>query len=75
MNVAITRAKRLCVLLGDSGTVGKNKFLKGLIDYFKSHGVINRTAFDYQGNPDVRIMYGVSSGSVTEIADRKKVEK
>jgi superfamily I DNA and/or RNA helicase len=36
MNVAVTRAKRLCVLIGDSGTLNKNEFLKGLVDYFKS---------------------------------------
>lgn len=30
MNVAVTRAKRLCVLICDSGTVNKNKFLKSL---------------------------------------------
>jgi superfamily I DNA and/or RNA helicase len=35
MNVAITRAKRLCVLIGDSGTVSKNSFLKSLVEYFK----------------------------------------
>ncbi len=35
MNVAITRAKRLCVLIGDSGTVSKNLFLKSLVEYFK----------------------------------------
>ncbi len=35
MNVAITRAKRLCVLIGDSGTVSKNPFLKSLVEYFK----------------------------------------
>ena len=57
MNVAVTRAKRLCVLIGDSGTVGKNPFLKGLVDYFKQYG-LNRSAFDYQGNPEVRLMYG-----------------
>jgi len=38
MNVAVTRAKRLCVLIGDSGTVGKNKFLKSLVDYFRANG-------------------------------------
>lgn len=38
MNVAVTRAKRLCVLIGDSGTVGKNLFLKGLVDYFRENG-------------------------------------
>lgn len=57
MNVAVTRAKRLCVLICDSGTVNGNKFLKGLTDYFKKTGV-SRSSFDYQGNPDVRIMYG-----------------
>jgi ATP-dependent RNA/DNA helicase IGHMBP2 len=46
MNVAVTRAKRLCVLICDSGTVNKNKFLKSLTQYFKNNGV-NRTAFDY----------------------------
>lgn len=35
MNVAVTRAKRLCVLIGDSGTVSKNNFLKSLVEYFK----------------------------------------
>lgn len=46
MNVAVTRAKRLCILIGDSGTVSKSKFLKGLMDYFKEHGIV-RSAFDY----------------------------
>lgn len=36
MNVAVTRAKRLCILVGDSGTVNKNAFLKTLISYFKN---------------------------------------
>lgn len=57
MNVAVTRAKRLCVIIADSFTVSKNDFLKGLIDYFKLNGIV-RSAFDYNGNPDVRMMYG-----------------
>ena len=57
MNVAITRAKRLCVLIGDSGTVSKNSFLKSLVEYFKQNGVV-RTAFDYLGNDEVRQGYG-----------------
>ena len=47
MNVAVTRAKRLCILIGDSGNVNKNSFLKGLVGYFKNHGGIIRSAFDY----------------------------
>jgi ATP-dependent RNA/DNA helicase IGHMBP2 len=58
MNVAVTRAKRLCVLIGDSGTVNKNKFLKSLTEYFKANGVV-RTGFDYLGNDAVRQGYGV----------------
>ena len=35
MNVAVTRAKRLCVLIGDSGTVSGNSFLASLCNYFR----------------------------------------
>lgn len=58
MNVAVTRAKRLCVLIGDGSTVSKSPFLKDLVEFFRAKGVV-RSSFDYQGNDDVRIMYGV----------------
>ena len=36
MNVAVTRAKRLCCLIGDSGTVSSNNFfLLSLCGYFR----------------------------------------
>jgi len=60
MNVAVTRAKRLCVLIGDSGTVSKNAFLSTLCAHFKANGTV-RSAFDYEGNPNVRSMYGVKA--------------
>ena len=58
MNVAVTRAKRLCCLIGDSGTVSSNTFLSSLCSYFRQHGQL-RSAFDYAGNDDVRSGYGV----------------
>ena len=58
MNVAVTRAKRLCVIIGDSATVSKNTFLASLCSYFKEHGQ-TRSAFDYQGFSEIRIGYGV----------------
>lgn len=58
MNVAVTRAKRLCCLIGDSGTVSQNVFLASLCAYFKQNGQV-RSAFDYAGNDDVRAGYGV----------------
>ena len=62
MNVAITRAKRLCVLIGDSGTVNQNAFLKGLVTYFKDNGGVVRSSFDYQGSSEVRMIYGIKDG-------------
>jgi superfamily I DNA and/or RNA helicase len=35
MNVAVTRAKRLCILVADSSTVSHHTFLKDLLDYFR----------------------------------------
>lgn len=68
MNVAVTRAKRLCVLIGDSHTVGANRFLQSLCTHFKAQGIV-RSAFDYEGNPDVRSMYG------TKVASKKPEEE
>ncbi|WPT18014.1 DNA-binding protein SMUBP-2 [Picochlorum sp. SENEW3] len=38
MNVAVTRAKRHCVIIGDSETISKNAFLDRLVTYFQEHG-------------------------------------
>lgn len=73
MNVAITRAKRLCVLIGDSGTVSKNQFLKSLVEYFKQNGVV-RTAFDYLGNDEVRQGYGQKGGNGSQSQNRTEVK-
>ena len=36
MNVAITRARKKVVLIGDSATIGKLPFFEGLINYAES---------------------------------------
>ncbi|EFJ04748.1 hypothetical protein SELMODRAFT_138332 [Selaginella moellendorffii] len=36
MNVAVTRAKRQCCVICDLDTVGKDPFLKRLLDYFEN---------------------------------------
>ena len=38
MNVALTRARRKLIVIGDSATVGQNAFFSDLIDYFQSIG-------------------------------------
>eukprot|EP00731_Ephydatia_muelleri_P006465 Em0003g713a len=39
-NVAMTRARRHLALIGDSETISKEPFIKGLIDYCHSHGQV-----------------------------------
>lgn len=39
MNVAVTRARRQCVLVCDADTLQKDSFLSSLIDHFQTHGI------------------------------------
>ena len=38
INVAITRAKRKLIVIGDSATLGGNEFFQKLLEYFQNHG-------------------------------------
>jgi len=38
MNVALTRARRLLMVIGDSGTIGGHPFYGRMLDYFEAHG-------------------------------------
>lgn len=40
MNVAVTRARRHCALVCDSGSVGRDAFLGRLVAYFEERGEI-----------------------------------
>jgi ATP-dependent RNA/DNA helicase IGHMBP2 len=46
MNVALTRAKKKLVVVGDSATIGNNLFYKQFIDYCEAKGFY-RSAWDY----------------------------
>ncbi len=46
MNVAMTRAKQKLVIIGDSATIGNNKFYNKFLDYCEKHGTY-RTAWEY----------------------------
>ncbi|XP_048774514.1 DNA-binding protein SMUBP-2-like [Ostrea edulis] len=46
INVAVTRARRHLMVVCDSETVGHDTFLKSLVDYMSSHGVV-RTAQEF----------------------------
>lgn len=46
MNVAMTRARMLLVVTGDSATIGQNKFYQAFLDYCAQHGRY-QTAWEY----------------------------
>ena len=46
MNVAITRAKKKLVVIGDSSTIGSNPFYKSFLEYCEENGIY-RTAWEW----------------------------
>jgi superfamily I DNA and/or RNA helicase len=46
MNVAITRARKKLVVIGDSATIGSNKFYKSFLEYCEKNGMY-RTAWEW----------------------------
>ncbi len=46
MNVALTRAKRKLILVGDSATLGSNDFFKSLLSWIEQTGIY-RTAWEF----------------------------
>jgi ATP-dependent RNA/DNA helicase IGHMBP2 len=48
MNVAITRARKKLVVIGDSATIGATPFYKAFLEYCERHGIY-RTAWEWIG--------------------------
>lgn len=46
MNVAMTRAKKLLVIVGDSATIGNDPFYEAMINYVEQHGAY-KTGWEY----------------------------
>ncbi len=46
MNVAMTRARMKLIIIGDSATIGQDKFYKAMLDYCEKHGTY-RTAWEF----------------------------
>jgi ATP-dependent RNA/DNA helicase IGHMBP2 len=89
LNVAVTRARRQCVIVCDCETVSHSNFIKGLIEWFEEHGEY-RSAAEYDANGDIerdaldaeaeliKIMEGSVLESIVErnedrVADKKLV--
>ena len=49
MNVALTRAKMQLVVIGDSATIGNDKFFAGLLEYMEQQGTY-QTAWEYMSS-------------------------
>jgi superfamily I DNA and/or RNA helicase len=48
MNVAITRARKKLVVIGDSATIGAHPFYKSFLEYCEKNGAY-RTAWEWAG--------------------------
>jgi superfamily I DNA and/or RNA helicase len=46
MNVAMTRARKWLIVIGDSATIGQHDFYKDFLDYVEKHGTYE-TAWEY----------------------------
>ena len=46
MNVAMTRARRLLIVVGDSATIGRHTFYEAFLDYVQTHGE-HRSAWEW----------------------------
>ena len=47
MNVAMTRARRLLIVIGDSATIGRHPFYAKFLEYVEKNGV-HRSAYEWQ---------------------------
>jgi superfamily I DNA and/or RNA helicase len=46
MNVAMTRARKKLIIIGDSATIGRDTFYGQLLDYVEKHGAY-QSAWEY----------------------------
>jgi hypothetical protein len=76
LNVAITRAKRMCILICDSSTVKNDNFIKGLCEHFAKEALfidINTNIFDYKEIEDLQLECDLLSEK--NFKERKKAEE
>jgi ATP-dependent RNA/DNA helicase IGHMBP2 len=76
LNVAITRAKRMCILICDSSTVKKDNFIKGLCEHFSQEALlidINTNIFDYKEIEDLQLECDLLSEKNSK--EKKKAEE
>lgn len=73
LNVAVTRARRLLVVVGDSETFEKNELVYSLIKHIIEHGLI-QTAETYLSNDlsrDIEIIENVSGSKISSNSKTK----
>jgi ATP-dependent RNA/DNA helicase IGHMBP2 len=59
MNVAVTRARRMLVLIGNGDCVSKDHYIGSLVKWIEEHGKMV-SGLEFEGDPLVRFGEGVS---------------
>ena len=70
MNVAITRARRMLILIGDSDCISSDQRISKLIEWVGTHGEI-QSAEEFRFDPNVR--FGI--GKITEPGQKVREER
>ena len=69
MNVAVTRARRMLVVVGNAETVSGDRHIGSLVRYVEEKGVIS-SAEEFRG--DGRVRFGQGASDRKEYEERKK---
>jgi len=78
LNVAITRAKRMCILICDSSTVKNDEFIKKMIEYFSEKALsidINFNIFDHKEIEDIQLETDILSQKNKKVKEQLEKEE
>ena len=74
MNVAVTRARRMLVLIGNADCVSKDEYIGMLIKWIDEHGRVV-SALEFEADPMVRFGEGVEDGEEFGNGDNNKADE
>jgi hypothetical protein len=74
MNVALTRARRLLIVVGDSRCVSVRPFFKDLVGFLRENGQVRDVKTFYKNQKGIRMNYGKKEEEVkVELAKAKSL--
>ena len=72
MNVAVTRARRMLILIGNAECASADKHMQSLVHWIEENGHIT-SAEEFRGDPNIR--FGLGASDKIEAFDKKADKK